>query len=66
MKNEIYTPMEQVLINAAKLLTTKEVCEESIETKQKAVAALELDEMLLKMEAQFDMMDGVKQEEWLL
>ena len=32
MKNEIYTPMEQVLINAAKLLTTKEVCEESIET----------------------------------
>ena len=53
MKKEIYTPMEKVLIEGAKLL-------------EKTTAALELDLMLLELEAKADMMDGLTMEEWLL
>lgn len=53
---EIYTPMEKVLIEAAKWL----------ETKQNMNKALELDLMLLELEAKADMMDGKQLGEWLL
>ena len=53
---EIYTPMEQVLVEAAKWL----------ETKQNMNKALELDLMLLELEAKADMMDGKQLGEWLL
>lgn len=53
---EIYTPMEQVLVEAAKWL----------ETKQQMRQALELDLMLLELEAKADMMDGKQLGEWLL
>ena len=66
MAQEIYTPMEKVLIEGAKMLTTKEVVEDAIQTKEKFNQALLLDNMLLEMEAQADMMDGRKLQEWLL
>lgn len=53
MEKEIYTPMERILIEGLKI-------------KQQTNDLLELDEMLLKMEAQANMMDGLTQEEWLL
>lgn len=53
MEKEIYTPMEKVLI-------------EGIKTKQKLVEAAELDLLLLEMEKQFDLMDGLKEEAYLL
>lgn len=53
MEKEIYTPMEKVLI-------------EGIKTKQKQVEAAKLDQLLLEMEAKFNMMDGLTMEEWLL
>ena len=46
--------------------TMKTVCEAATETMEKTTALLELDEMLLKMEADADMMDGMKLEEWIL
>lgn len=54
--NQIYTPMEQILVDAAKW----------VQTKQNMAKALELDLMLLELEAQADMMDGKKMEEWIL
>ena len=59
MKNEIYTPMEKNLIQGALYL-------EALETKKKTTAALELDLMLLELEAKADMMDGMNMQEWLL
>ena len=66
MAQEIYTPMERILIEGAKLLSTQEVVEDAIQTKEKFNQALLLDNMLLEMEAQADMMDGRKLQEWLL
>ena len=53
MENQIYSPMEQILI-------------EGIKTKMAQVEAAKLDQMLLEMEAKFNMMDGLTMEEWLL
>lgn len=58
MANEIYTPMEKVLIEGAKLLTTKEVVDDAIQTKEDFNTALLLDNMLLELEARAGMMDG--------
>lgn len=66
MEKEIYSPMERILIEGAKKLTTKEVVETAIETKKQFNDALSLDAMLLELEAKADMMDGYKMEEWLL
>ena len=55
-KENYYTPMEQILVEAAKW----------VQTKQDMGKALELDLMLLEMEAKADMMDGKKLEEWIL
>ena len=52
-KKEIYTPMEKILI-------------EALITKEQMRQALELDKMLLEMEAQADMMDGLTMQEWIL
>ena len=64
-KNKYYSPMEEILIRGAQAFTAKEA-EAALETKKKTNSLLELDEMLLKMEAQADMMDGIKLEEWVL
>lgn len=56
---EIYSPMEEVLIKSALLA-------QSLETKKKTTELLELDEMLLQMEAKQGLMDGVELGEWLL
>ncbi len=53
MEKEIYTPMEKVLIEGLKI-------------KEQERQALELDLLLLEMEAKQDMMDGYKMEEWIL
>lgn len=50
MEKEIYTPMERILIEGAQILTTKEICDSALETKKKALQALELDLLLLEME----------------
>lgn len=62
-KQEIYTPMEKLLIET---LARREERAEALKTKEKAVQVAELDLMLLEMEAQQDMMDGLKGEEYLL
>ena len=59
MEKEIYTPMEQVLIQSALLA-------QALETKEKMVEAAALDLMLLEMEQQQDMLDGLKMEAYLL
>lgn len=51
-----YNPMEQVLIEGAKWL----------QTKQDMLKALELDLMLLQMEEEQSMMDGKELKEWIL
>lgn len=51
-KKEIYTPMEQVLVQGA-------IYAEALETKKKANQALALDLMLLEMEAEQGLMDGL-------
>ena len=81
MEKEIYTPMERILIEGAKAITdygtsavpanelTEEKVKEVVEwfnTSKKTTSLLELDEMLLKMEQQANMMDGIKMEEWIL
>ena len=53
MEKEIYTPMERILIEGVKI--HEDMCK-----------ALELDLMLLEMEAQQDMLDGLKMEAYLL
>lgn len=52
MEREIYTRSEQIMIEGAKL----------IQAKQDTAAALRLDLMLLEMESEFNMMDGVRYE----
>lgn len=37
MEKEIYTPMERILIEGAKKLTTKEICDSALETKKKTL-----------------------------
>ena len=59
MQNEIYTPMEKVLVGGALYL-------EALETKKKERQALELDLMLLEMEEKAGLMDGVELQEWVL
>lgn len=63
---EIYTPMEAILIKGAQALTTKEIVGAALKTKEDFNTALLLDNMLLELEAQADMMDGKKMEEWIL
>ena len=63
---EIYTPMEKILIEGVQTLTTKETVESAIQTKKDFTKALELDLLLLEMEAQADMYEGKKMEEWIL
>ena len=53
MEKEIYTPMEQVLI-------------EGIKTMERKSALLKLDQLLLELEAKQDMLDGLKMEVFLL
>lgn len=55
----VYTPMEQVLIKSALLV-------QSLETKKKLAALEDLDLMLLELEEQQDMLDGLKMEAYLL
>ena len=59
MENQIYTPMEDVLIKSALLL-------QALEDKKKHNTLLEMDLMLLEMEEKQDMMDGIALEEWIL
>lgn len=66
MSKEIYTPMEKILIEGAKRLSTKEIVDAAVEAKQKTNEALALDQLLLELEAKADMMDGLKMEQWLL
>ena len=77
MKKEIYSPMEEVLIKGTlaicgddaqeevKPVETKDLTAAALETKKKTTSLLELDELLLKMEAQQDMMDGMRLEVYL-
>ena len=43
MSKEIYTPMEKILIEGAKCLSTKEIVDAAVEAKQKTNEALALD-----------------------
>lgn len=65
MKKEIYTPMEKVLVEGAQKLTTKEICEQALEAKQKTKEALELDLMLLELERKLDELNERAIEWWL-
>lgn len=65
MANENYTPMEKVLIEGAKKLTTKEICDSALESKKKTIQALELDLKLLEMERKFDELNERAMEWWL-
>lgn len=51
MEKEVYMPMEQVLIRGALLI-------EALQTKQKMLKALELDQLLLEMEQEQGLQDG--------
>ncbi len=64
MEKNFYTPMEQILITAAKKLTTKEIVESAKKTKQDSVKALEADLLLLELEEQVGLMDGLTVKEW--
>ena len=55
-KEKIYTPMEEVLVAAAKWVQTKENMEK----------ALQLDLLLLEMEEQQGLIDGKELQEWIL
>lgn len=71
MSKEIYTPMERILIEGAKLLTkeeaptTKEVCESAIKTKEDFNTALLLDVMLCQAEEKAGLLDGIPLENWI-
>lgn len=62
---DFYTPMERILIEGAKAFTAEEA-QAALEVQKTTTSLLELDEMLLKMEQQANMMDGIKMEEWIL
>lgn len=53
MKKETYTPMEKILIAGAQLY------EEAAATNEKVTQALEMDLLLLDMEQQVGLMDGL-------
>lgn len=55
MDNQTHTPMEQAQAQGA-------LYAEALETKKKANELLALDLMILELEAQQDMMDGLKME----
>ena len=59
MEKEIYTPMEKVLVQGALLA-------QALETKKKALEALQLDALLLEMEEKQGLMDGIALQEWIL
>ena len=63
MEKEIYTKSEALFINA---MVRRQEREDALKTKKTTTSLLELDEMLLKMEQQANMMDGIKMEEWIL
>lgn len=65
---EIYTPMEKVLIEGVIEAQAKETdyLESAIQTKKDFTKCLELDLLLLEMEAKMDTMDGMTKEELLL
>lgn len=67
MKNNkpIYTDMERILVEGAKKLTTKEVVEAAIETKEKFNSALLLDVMLCQAEEKMGLLDGIPLEDWI-
>lgn len=70
-KKSFYSPMEEVLIKGAQLVseaapTTKELCQAALKTKEDFMKALELDALLLEMEAKANMMDGFTMEELIL
>ena len=52
MQKEIYTPMEKVLIQSALLA-------QALETKQQTTEALKLDLLLLEMEKEQGLLDGL-------
>lgn len=56
---KFYTPMEELLIEGAKALTTAEIVDAAMETKKDFTKALELDLMLLEAEAAVGLMDGL-------
>lgn len=71
--NEIYTPMEKILIQAAMLAQaateerepTKDIVEAALETKEKTSALLELDLMLCQAEEKMGLLDGIPIEGWI-
>lgn len=66
MGKEIYTPMERILIEGAKALTTKEVCEAALETDKKFIDVLRLDVMLCQAEEKMGLLDGIPLEDWIV
>lgn len=64
--SEIYTPMEKILIEGAKKLSTAEVCARALETKKDFNTALLLDALLQEMEEEQGLFDGLPAETWLL
>ena len=65
MSKEIYTDMERILIEGVKTLTTKEVVEAALETKEKFNSALLLDVMLCQAEEKAGLLDGIPLEDWI-
>lgn len=63
--SEIYTPMEKVLIEGVKALTTKEVVESAIKTKEDFNTALLLDLMLCQAEEKVGLLDGIPLKDWV-
>lgn len=59
MQQEIYTPMEEVLIKSAELA-------QALETKKQCLQAIALDGLLLEMEEKLGLMDGITMEGWEL
>lgn len=60
---EIYTPMEKILIEGVKTLTTKEIVEGALKTKEDFTKALLLDVMLCEAEEKMGLLDGIPVED---
>lgn len=52
MQKDIYTPMEQVLVEGA-------LYAQALETKKKVIDTIALDALLLELEEQVGLMDGL-------
>lgn len=65
MNKPIYTEMESILIEGAKALTTQEVCQAALETKENFNSALLLDVMLCQAEEKMGLLDGIPLEDWI-